>query len=220
MSFINENGTSVDVHFEKEEQALVRRFVPRDATVLELGARYGTVSCAIGEMLSDPTRHVAIEPDASVIPALEKNRSVNGGKFHIFNGVVSEKNYEIVRPQISYEFKEYCTYTKETDNQGLSKMSLRNLQNNYDMKFDCVVADCEGFLCDFFDENPWLFDQLKVLIYEKDGSPWKAYKPRYEVLEKLLETKNFIRVFSIPHIPPHTEDNPHFHSVWIKGKTD
>jgi len=219
-TFINENGGLVDINFEKEEQSLVRRFVPPNSTVLELGARYGTVSCVLSEILSDPTRHVAVEPDNSVIEALTKNKELNGGRFHIFNGVVSNKSYEIIHPQIPYEFKEYCTYTKETSGPGLANISLQEMQVKYNLQFDCVVADCEGFLCDFIDQNPWLLDQINVLIFEKDGSPWHAYKPRYEALEELLQCKQFTRVFSIPHIPPHSENNPHLHSVWIKDKKD
>jgi FkbM family methyltransferase len=216
MSFINENGGLANVSLEKDEQELVRRFVPRDSTVLELGARYGTVSCVISQVLSDPTRHVAVEPDETVIQALETNKKVNGGHFNIFNGVVSSKNYEIVKPDIPYEFREYCTYTKEVSGLGLYNMSLHNLQKKYDLVFDCLVADCEGFLCDFIDENPWFLDQLKVIIFEKDGSPWQNYIARYEALERLLTENKFTRVFSIPHIPPHSENNPHFNSVWVK----
>jgi precorrin-6B methylase 2 len=86
--FVNSKGENVYYDLEKDEQFLARTYVPKNATVLELGARYGTVSCIISEVLDDPTRHVAVEPDSSVIEALEKNRDNNGGKFHIYNGVV------------------------------------------------------------------------------------------------------------------------------------
>lgn len=43
-------GTPVDTSYEAEEQFLVRTYLPKDAHVLELGARYGTVSCVISEV--------------------------------------------------------------------------------------------------------------------------------------------------------------------------
>jgi hypothetical protein len=43
MSFIDRDGQPVDVSFEKEEQMLVKKYIPPDATVLEMGARYGTL---------------------------------------------------------------------------------------------------------------------------------------------------------------------------------
>ena len=74
MSFVNRDGSEVDIDFEKEEQMLIRTYIPSDATVLEMGARYGTVSCVISQVLNDPTKHVAVEPDSTVIEALTENK--------------------------------------------------------------------------------------------------------------------------------------------------
>ena len=95
MVFVDREGNPVNIDYEKEERFLIRTYLPKNACVLELGARYGTVSCVISEVLEDPTKHVAVEPDSSVIETLTKNRGENGGKFHIFNGVVSEHGYEL-----------------------------------------------------------------------------------------------------------------------------
>ena len=95
MRFIDREGNPANIDYEKEEQFLVRKYLPKDAQVLELGARYGTVSCVISEVIQDPTKHVAVEPDPSVIEALTKNRRENGGKFHIYEGVISRNGYEL-----------------------------------------------------------------------------------------------------------------------------
>ena len=94
--FVNESGEVVDTDlFETYEQALVLKHLPKDATVLELGARYGTVSCVISSVLADPTRHVAVEPDETVIEALMRNKEANNGHFHIYKGVISQHNFII-----------------------------------------------------------------------------------------------------------------------------
>jgi FkbM family methyltransferase len=208
MSFVNKNGDPVDIDFEKDEQMLVKKYIPSDGTVLELGARYGTVSCVITSVLDDPTRHVAVEPDSTVIEALEKNRARNDGKFHIFNGVVSNKNFTLKRPECC----EYSTCTEESDIPSLYSLSLDKLQDKYNLKFDCLVADCEGFFPKFIDENTWILDQVRVIIYEKDGIPWDG--PRYDALDQMLTEKGFVRMESIPH--PKYANNPHFHSAWVK----
>ena len=59
---------------ERDEQTLVRRHIRPDHCVLELGSRYGTVSCMINSLLDDPTRHVAVDPATEVLPALMRNR--------------------------------------------------------------------------------------------------------------------------------------------------
>jgi len=214
MTFVDRDNQPANVDYEAEEQFLVRKYIPKDASVLELGARYGTVSCVISEVLEDPTQHVAVEPDHSVIEALTKNRDTNGGKFHIFEGVVSNKGSELAFIDPKFDLHEYGTYTKETDNPTIKNISIDKLSEMYNLKFDCVVADCEGFFCDFVEENPDAIKNMRVIIYEQDGIPWPKYAKRYETLDETLTSYDFKRVHTIPH--PKYENNPHFHNVWVK----
>jgi FkbM family methyltransferase len=213
--FVNSRGEPVDVNFEKEEQMLVRKYLPRNASVLELGARYGTVSCVIGEVLDDPTRHVAVDPDSSIISALEQNRAANRGNFHIYNGVVSEKAYNINFIDPAFPNAEYGTYTKQSTDSTLNNISLKDLQTKYNLRIDYIVADCEGFLCDFIKENEWVLDQLTGIIYERDGHPWKDMISKYEELDEIFKKHGYQLIDSLPH--PHYTNNPHFHNVLIKN---
>ena len=36
-------------------------------------------------------------------------------------------------------------------------------------KFNVLIADCEGFLETFFDENPCFYDHIRLIIFEADG---------------------------------------------------
>tara|TARA_B100001564_G_scaffold360024_1_gene384829 strand:- start:6301 stop:6951 length:651 start_codon:yes stop_codon:yes gene_type:complete len=215
MTFIDRNGEPVNVDFEADEQFLVRKYLPKDASVLELGARYGTVSCVISQVLDDPTKHVAVEPDKSVIEALNKNRDSNGGKFHIFEGVVSNTGYEMGYIDPAFKLYEYGTYTKKSENPTINNISLNSLCEKYKLNFDCIVADCEGFFCDFVEENPEAIKNMRVVIYEQDGTPWQEYIKKYERLDSIMEEYEFRRVHTIPH--PDYENNPHLHNVWIKN---
>ena len=52
LNYKDENGKAVDNNnFEKFEPVLARFYIPRNATVLELMARYGTVSSIINKFL-------------------------------------------------------------------------------------------------------------------------------------------------------------------------
>ena len=214
MGFIDRDGNPANTEYEKEEQFLVRKYLPKNAQVLELGARYGTVSCVISEVLEDPTKHVAVEPDPSVIEALLYNRGENGGKFHIFNGIVSEHGCDLHFIDPKYEFHEYGTYTKPSENPTVKNMTLQGIEKMYDVKFDCIVADCEGFFYDFVKENIDSLAKMRVLIYEQDGIPWDEMSKKYQELDKILNSSGFTRVYTIPH--PKYENNPHFHNVWVK----
>ena len=59
---------------EYMEQKLVKKFVKKNHTVLELGARYGTISCVINKILENKTNQVSVEPDEKIWNALEKRK--------------------------------------------------------------------------------------------------------------------------------------------------
>jgi len=54
MEIRDENGKLVDIaSLETQEQELVRKYILPEDVVLELGARYGSVSCIINSKLSN-----------------------------------------------------------------------------------------------------------------------------------------------------------------------
>jgi FkbM family methyltransferase len=182
---------------ERTEQMMVREWVPRDSTVLELGARYGTVSCSIGVRLADPTRHVAVEPDANVVPALMRNRESHGAQFHVFNGVVSRRDMIISR------YESYGTTTSPLDGAGssLQRMTLEELELKYGLSFDVLVADCEGALGGFVEENRDALARFRVVTFEKD----QPHLCDYAVVEDTLRNLGFECAV------------PGFHTVWLKN---
>jgi hypothetical protein len=64
-------------------------FILPDMVVLELGARYGIVSCVINNKLENPRNNVVFEQDKNVIVALIKNRNTHKNKFSIVNCIIS-----------------------------------------------------------------------------------------------------------------------------------
>ena len=53
MIFYDENNNIVNhYHMEAQEQELANKYVEENDVVLELGARYGTVSCVINNKLN------------------------------------------------------------------------------------------------------------------------------------------------------------------------
>ena len=165
MKFSNENGNVFNhLYIERTEQLHAEKYIPADAKVLELGARYGTVSCVINKRLSNPYNQVSVEPDHRVWNALENNRDSNGCSFHILKGAVSNKKLAL---NINLP-DGYATQTVVSDNTSLQCVTLNELQTMYNLRFDTLVADCEGFLETFFDENPELYDQLTRILFEKD----------------------------------------------------
>ena len=92
MRIVDLSGNEVDTsQIEKPEQDLANRYILGSDVVLELGARYGSVSCVINSKLTTKTNQVVVEPDDRVWDALEKNKTNNGCEFNIVKGFVSSK---------------------------------------------------------------------------------------------------------------------------------
>ena len=177
--YIDERGRIIN-HLvnERDEQDLTRKYLPNNAQVLELGARYGTVSCLISSILSDPTKHVAIEPDVSVIPPLVYNKATHQGKFNIVVGAIS-------RRPVSFNFTcGYGNHTLLSDIPTVESYTLEEIEKRYEVSFDCLVADCEGFLEQFFKENPDFPMRLNTVIFESDRPDNCDYNFVKDVLTK------------------------------------
>jgi FkbM family methyltransferase len=177
--FYDENNKKINIdEFETEEQEQADQYIEKDDIVLELGGRYGTVSCIINNKLKNKTNHLVIEPDNNVINALTKNRDLHKCKFEIFNGYVGEK-------QKCLELSGYGTrlIDCEKNDSNIKFKTLEELMNKYN--FNCLVADCEGCLGEIFEKNLTLIPKFKKIIYEKDVPDATDYERISFILKKL-----------------------------------
>ena len=70
----------------------VWRYVPPGSTVLEMGAHYGTVSCAISKRQHNSGLRVSLEPSPSAYEILNRNTRANGCEgLNILGGVVAQR---------------------------------------------------------------------------------------------------------------------------------
>jgi FkbM family methyltransferase len=177
----DENGTLIDtIKAEYPEQCLSYKYINSTSTVLELGARYGSVSCVINKKLQDKTKQVSVEPDSTVWQALENNIQANGCSVHIHKGFVSKTSCELIRMG-------YASRTVQSENTNNVSLSVEEIQSKYNLTFDTLVADCEGFLETFFDEHSFLYEQLHTVIFEADF----PNKCNYDKIRSQLKQRGF-----------------------------
>jgi FkbM family methyltransferase len=198
MEFHDETGRLIN-HFqtEREEQLQAERFITPVCVVLEIGARYGTVSCTISKKLNNQKNLVAVEPDERVWGALERNMTRNGCDFNILKGVISKKPL-ILTEKNSWDG--YGTTSVSAESSPIPNYSLEEIEARYGLRFNTLVADCEGFLEVFFDENPSFYDQLSLIMFEQDY----PHKCNYNKIKETLRAKGFRRLVE------------GFHEVWEK----
>lgn len=164
----NESGYKVPhLEYERDEQLLVSHYIRENDVVLELGARYGSVSCIINKRLKNKKNQVSVEPDATVWEALDRTKKANNCDFLIYKGIISSKKYDLKLN--GYGSTVDITNTiSDMKTISSANMSLQDLQVTTGLKFNVLVADCEGFLETFLDENSFLYDQLDLIIFECD----------------------------------------------------
>ncbi len=82
--YYDENNNKVEhLNIEIDEQRMADQYIRPDDVVLELGARYGTVSCIINHKLNNKNNLVVVEPDNRVWDVLENNMKNNNGILNV-----------------------------------------------------------------------------------------------------------------------------------------
>jgi FkbM family methyltransferase len=200
MNIIDLHGNKIDIqNVEKVEQDLVNKYILENDVVLELGARYGSVSCIINSKLNNKKNQVVVEPDDRVWNALEQNKKNNNCEFNIVKGFISNKKLNLTNLDVHLDG--YGATFIEDSNTKIPSYSLNNIINKYNLIFNVLVADCEGFLEVFFDENPNFYDNLRLIIFEADYGD----KCNYDKIKNKLIEKNFDNILD------------GFQNVWIKS---
>jgi FkbM family methyltransferase len=187
MDIRDKNGTVIDTEsIEKNEQILANHFIMENDVVLELGARYGSVSYVISSKLNNKKNLVVVEPDDRVWDALENNRLRNNCEFHIVKGFISNRKLGLTNLDV-FADGYGSTFVEDSDTR-IPSYTLSEIQNKYMLNFNVLVADCEGFLEVFFDENPSFYKQIRLIIFEADYPE----KCNYEKIRYNLRLNNFV----------------------------
>jgi len=198
MIFLDEFKNKIDPILEKKERRLANTYIEKDDVVLELGARYGTVSCTINNILSNKLNQVSVEPDERVWEALEQNKKNNNSSFRIIKGFISNKKLSLYNKDTYYGG--YGATSRYDEESNIPIYTIKDIEYEYNLTFNTLVADCEGCLERFISENRYFVSKLRLIIFEAD-------RPNicdYSYVRNMLKDYNFNEV-----------ENGH-QNVWIK----
>ena len=169
---------------EREEQKDAELYIPAQAIVLELGGRYGLAAAVINNRLDDPTKHIVVEPDPSVQDALKLNCDSHKCFYSIFQGVISRQAMYFN----SFGFSSFCSSVP--NDTPVETLTLEEVQEKYGVSgFTHLVADCEGGLMDFFEENKEFIAGLQGIYFEGDMK--RRMTINYTPLRKFLQEHGF-----------------------------
>lgn len=165
---------------------MATRFLKGDEKVLELGGNIGRNTLVIASILNNQKNLVTLECDPNTVVQLTENRDINSMQLHIEGSALSKRSliqrgrHTIVSDTIPDR------YTK------VNTIDFDSLESKYQIKFDTIVADCEGALYYIFMDMPEMLDTIKTVIMENDYNNIN----HKNAVDCILTDKGFKRVYS------------------------
>lgn len=152
-----------DTH-EKDERELGKKHIKPGATVLEIGAGIGIVSCFINRCLSDKAQQVSVEANPALIETIELNRDQNNAAFGIEHCLVS-------RQEEGTFGVDNCIFISSAEDDKTNRVTVpvktvEQIEEQHGLSFDTVFMDIQGGEYGFFRENPALLAKCTMVILE------------------------------------------------------
>jgi FkbM family methyltransferase len=209
-TFVNEHGKRIPFEtYEQFEQYLVQKWIKPTDIVLELGARCGVVSCTINSILAEKSAHVAVEPDPEALVALRKNKATFGGKFRVCGAAIGDTPLTMLADDEGLGNYTVAAAGAEVP-PGLHSFSVKNIPRDeffkkYALPFTALVMDCEGCAGRFLADNFHRFEDLEMVLFERDN----VAMCDYDAMTKQLEGAGFTKADDLLD---------GFQQVWLRSR--
>lgn len=162
--------------YESSERELIHH-IKDSASVLELGGCLGVVSCLINDKLSEPSNHIVVEPNKSLIDVLNKNAKNNNCLYQTFNGVLGKVEDKVLFAESPKNIVQSALSTKRMHrrwkNYEVTATTIICLEKMFDVKFDTLVMDVEGHEFYIFEEILFVdnyIEKFDTLMIEFHGN--------------------------------------------------
>lgn len=129
--------------YEEAERQAVKRFLDPALPVVELGGCIGVVSCLTSRLLSEPEKHVVVEPNWELLPILRQNRELNRCRFEIVHAAVSH-DAETITFNLSDNILASNLHGEEKQALVVSTVTLKRLLDEHRFERATLICDIEG----------------------------------------------------------------------------
>lgn len=152
---------------EWDEWMMVQEFITPRSTVLELGARFGTTSCALAAATNNSGSVVSVEPDARMWRFIQKNRAIQQCSFALMRGSISQGSL-VLAPR-GYDTRTRAARANETRG-VVPHLSFRALEELTGYRFNTLLIDCEGCIGSLLTEEDAsdVLSGIDVVLMEHD----------------------------------------------------
>ena len=157
----------MDCSIEWDEWLMVDALVSPADTVLELGARFGTTSCALSKATGNSGGVVSVETDVAVTKFAEANREIHQCNFALVRGSVSSEPLRLHSGR-GYDLRTREAYANES---SLPQLRFRQVESMLGRHIDTLLLDCEGCIGTLLtdrDEGD-ILSGIKLVLMEHDS---------------------------------------------------
>lgn len=152
--------------YEKTENKLIDSYLSKDMDVIDLGACIGFTSCFANDRLGDDRKHLAVEPNPSVLKALKINRECNDCNFEIIPRAYSPIDSEVDIAPTDRAWSA-SLYRETYEKVSVDTINLRTLVEKYGLNNPILIVDIEGAEADIIkNELDVLEKNFRLLIIE------------------------------------------------------
>ena len=196
---------------ELYEQQMIFKHIKPDSKILEFGPNIGRSSVVANSLLGDKTQHLCIETIPDTCQKLRENRDKNSLGFRIFEGAVSKKKL--------YQSGWLSSSEQGADYVEVNTSPFYQIQKDYQIPYNTIIADCEGCLIPFLKENTSFLNQIRLIILEHDFHN----REDLEFFNQLMNEHHFNQIdqtlkkdIGLEDWADGIREDPIFVSVWSK----
>ncbi len=198
--------TGGDITHEWREQTMAVNFLEPDARVLELGSNIGRNTLLISCILNDPGNLVTVECNPFFVELLRNNQYANRLDFHIEAAALSYR--KLMQSTDNCRFGSAAEAWEAIPAEELPPgyewiptVTFSELEAKYNLRFDTLVADCEGALYYILEDDTDLLTGIRTIILESD---YRVAEHK-RCVERHFADHGFECVHSEPLVPNLTE---------------
>ena len=181
---------------EYPEQLMSARFLNKNSKVLEIGANIGRNTAVIASMLENPGKQfVTLECDPKSCAILRDNQCRMQLDFNIVNAALSyrrmfQKGWSTLSLQKEQDEAKIEALKKEGWFE-VNTITFEKIEDDFDIKFDTLVLDCEGSFYQILLDNEKILDYIKLILVENDYDSLQ----KKETVDRIIKKRGFQRIY-------------------------
>ncbi len=130
--------------YERSERELLRDWLETGSPVIELGGGIGIVATLVNRRLRDPSRHLVLEANPSLIGIINSQKSQNNAEFTVEHGALDHSSSPTVHLHVEDEFISGRVGAPSGDAVEVPAVTLEQLLLRYPWTGVTLICDIEG----------------------------------------------------------------------------